>query len=61
VKGGQWANLRLLLNQATSHGYVVRAGSIIICGALGGAKPGEPGRYQADYGDLGSIEFELQK
>jgi acetyl esterase/lipase/2-keto-4-pentenoate hydratase len=61
VKGGQWANLRLLLNQLTSHGYVVRAGSIITCGALGGSKPGEPGKYQADYGELGSIEFELQK
>jgi 2-keto-4-pentenoate hydratase/acetyl esterase/lipase len=61
VKGGQWANLRLLLNQLTSHGYVVRAGSVIICGALGGAKPGEPGKYQADYGELGSIEFELRK
>ena len=61
VTGGQWANLRQLLNQLTSHGYVVRAGSIIICGALGGPKPGEPGKYQADYGELGSIEFELQK
>ena len=61
AKGGQWANLRLLLNQLISHGYVVRAGSIITCGALGGSKPGEPGKYQADYGELGSIEFELQK
>lgn len=61
VKGGQWANLRSLLNQITSHGYVVRAGSIIICGALGGPKAGEAGKYQADYGELGSIEFELKK
>jgi 2-keto-4-pentenoate hydratase/acetyl esterase/lipase len=61
VKGGQWANLRLLLNQLTAHGNTVHAGAIIICGALGGPKPGEPGKYQADYGDLGSIEFELQK
>lgn len=61
VKGGQWANLRLLLNQLTAHGQTVRAGSIIICGALGGPKPGEPGKYQADYGELGSIEFELQR
>jgi len=61
AKGGQWANLRLLLNQLTSHGYVIHAGSIVICGALGGSKPGEPGKYTADYGDLGTIEFELQK
>jgi 2-keto-4-pentenoate hydratase/acetyl esterase/lipase len=61
VKGGQWTNLRMLLNQLTAHGHTVRAGSIVICGALGGPKPGEPGRYQADYGELGSIEFELQK
>jgi 2-keto-4-pentenoate hydratase/acetyl esterase/lipase len=61
VKGGQWTNLRLLLNEVTSHGHIVRAGSVIICGALGGAKPGEPGKYMADYGTLGTIEFELQK
>ena len=61
AKGGQWANLRLLINQLTSHGYVIHAGSIVICGALGGSKPGEPGKYTADYGDLGTIEFELQK
>jgi 2-keto-4-pentenoate hydratase/acetyl esterase/lipase len=60
VKGGQWSNLRLLLNQITAHGQIVRGGSIIICGALGGAKPGEPGKYVADYGDLGAIEFELK-
>ena len=60
VKGGQWSNLRLLLNQITAHGQTVRAGSIIICGALGGAKPGEPGTYIADYGDLGTIQFELK-
>jgi 2-keto-4-pentenoate hydratase/acetyl esterase/lipase len=61
VKGGQWTNLRLLLNQLTAHENTVRAGSIVICGALGGPKPGEAGKYQADYGELGSIEFELRK
>jgi len=60
VLGGQWATLRELLNQITGHGHTVRAGSIIISGALGGPKPAAAGKYQADYGPLGTLEFEIQ-
>ncbi len=60
VKDGQWANLRTLLNQITSQGYVIRAGSLIISGALGKVHAGEPGNYTAEYGELGQIRFRLE-
>ena len=60
ASGGQWANLRTIINQLVDRGYTIRAGSLIISGALGLVHPGEPGRYQADFDKLGSIDFELK-
>ncbi|MFO1457787.1 MAG: hypothetical protein U1G08_00140 [Verrucomicrobiota bacterium] len=60
VAGGQWHNLRRVLNAITRQGYTIPAGSVILGGALGRVPPGEKGRYQASYGSLGSIEFELR-
>jgi 2-keto-4-pentenoate hydratase len=61
IKGGQWANLRQLLNQITAQGHTVRAGAVVISGAVGAAHPAEAGQYRADFGELGTIEFELRK
>lgn len=58
--GGQWHNLRLVLNALTRHGYTIPAGSVILGGALGKIQPGEKGRYEAAFGDLGTITFELK-
>jgi len=58
--GGQWHNLRLVLNSLTRHGYTIPAGSVILGGALGKIQPGEKGRYEATFGELGSIAFELK-
>ena len=58
--GGQWHNLRLVLNSLTRHGYTIPAGSVILGGALGKIQPGEPGRYEATFGELGRITFELK-
>ncbi len=58
--GGQWRNLRLVLNSLTRHGYTIPAGSVILGGALGKIQPGEQGRYEASFGELGSISFELK-
>ncbi|MEO5958933.1 MAG: hypothetical protein ABIZ49_03385 [Opitutaceae bacterium] len=41
VLGGQAQNLMALINQIIDEGHVLHRGDIIICGALGGAKPGE--------------------
>jgi 2-keto-4-pentenoate hydratase len=61
IKHGQWANLRQVLNQLTSLGQTVRAGSLVISGSLGAVHPAQPGKYRAEFGELGTIEFELQK
>jgi 2-keto-4-pentenoate hydratase len=60
VKDGQAALLMALINQIIEQGHVIHRGDIIICGALGGAKPGEKGNYRADFGGLGVIEFKLE-
>lgn len=60
VKDGQAANLMRLINQIVAQGRELHRGDIIICGALGGAKPGVKGRYVADYGALGRIVFTLE-
>ena len=58
--GGQWHNLRLVLNSLTRHGYTIPAGSVILGGARGKIQPGEPGRYEATFGEMGTIAFELK-
>lgn len=58
--GGQWHNLRLVLNTLTRSGYVIPAGSVILGGALGKIHPGDKGRYEAAFGELGTITFELK-
>ncbi len=60
VNGGQARHLMTLINQIIDQGHVLRKGDIIICGALGGAKPAAKGNYIADYGPLGRIEFKLE-
>jgi 2-keto-4-pentenoate hydratase/acetyl esterase/lipase len=60
VKFGQAVNLMTLINQIIDQGHVIRRGDLIICGALGGAKPAEKGRYTAAFGPLGAITFELR-
>lgn len=61
VKGGQWGNLRQVLNEITRHGYTIPAGSVILGGALGKIHPGKSGSYVADYGEYGRIEFEIRQ
>ena len=60
VNGGQWGNLRQILNEITRHGYTIPAGSVILGGALGVIQPGNPGKYEADYGEAGIIRFEIR-
>jgi 2-keto-4-pentenoate hydratase len=60
AKGGQWENLLSILNQITGQGYVIKAGDVIICGALGQVHPGEPGRYEARFGEAATLKFEVR-
>lgn len=60
ASGGQWHNLRHVLNSLTRAGYTIPAGSVILGGALGRIQPGEKGGYEATFGPLGTIRFELR-
>jgi 2-keto-4-pentenoate hydratase len=60
VQGGQWASLMTLINQIVDQGYTLRSGDLIICGALGPVHPVTPGKFQAEFGPLGAIAFELK-
>ena len=57
--GGQMQALTWLINKTVSLGRSIGPDDILMTGALGGAAPGEVGRYVAQFGELGSIEFEL--
>jgi len=58
--GGQWENLRTLINQIVDQGRVIREGDIILSGAIGGPQAAKKGAYSADYGQLGKIELQLK-
>lgn len=62
VPPGHWDILRRLLNQITGQGYTLHAGDLILCGSTGPqiTAPGVAGKYQADFGPLGGIEFEVK-
>ena len=55
--GGPHAALAWMLGEARARGLAVADGMLLITGACGGIHPAEPGRYVADYGSLGRIEF----
>jgi 2-keto-4-pentenoate hydratase len=59
-KAASWHELRLLLNQITAQGYMLHAGDLILCSAPGKIQPAEAGKYQADFGGLGAIDFEIK-
>ncbi len=56
----QWKALELAINQSIEQGYTIQKDDIIITGALGKILPIEPGKYFADYGDLGSLEIMVE-
>ena len=59
IMGGQWQALMWLVNATLDLGYQVQAGHLFLSGALGRPHPGQPGRYLADYGAFGRIDFEV--
>jgi 2-keto-4-pentenoate hydratase len=60
TKGGQWENLKTLINQIVDQGRVIHEGDIILSGAIGGPQPASRGKYSADYGQLGKVELSVQ-
>ncbi len=60
VNGGQAQVLMTLINQIVEQGRILHRGDIITTGALGGAKPAEKGKYSANFGALGRIDFTIE-
>ena len=58
--GDQWQAALWLINTMIEQGWTLEAGQLIITGALGNMIPGKAGKYVADYGDFGKIEFEIR-
>ena len=56
----QWEDALWLANNLIKHGWILEPGQILLAGARGSAVPGKPGKYHADFGELGSISFEVK-
>lgn len=59
VMGDQWAALLFLVEKLDARGHQIKAGDIVITGAMSGLLPAEPGTYEIDYGEFGTIGFEI--
>ncbi|MFH1139300.1 MAG: fumarylacetoacetate hydrolase family protein [Pseudomonadota bacterium] len=58
--GGQYQALLWLANSVVSRGGKLEKGAFVITGATGQMIPGKPGRYKAEFGPLGTIEFTVE-
>jgi 2-keto-4-pentenoate hydratase len=58
--GDQWKALLWLVNGAIEKGYTLEPGQVLITGAMGQMIPGKPGKYEADYGALGTLSFTVK-
>lgn len=59
LMGSQWEALKWLVNRVIELGYVVEPGHLLMTGSLGPAHPAVPGRYVANFAELGAIEFDV--
>ena len=57
--GGQWQALTWLVNHLLDLGYNLNAGDLLITGSLGKMIPAQEGSFEADFGELGKIEFKI--
>ena len=58
--GDQWQALLWLVNGVVKQGWAIEPGQILITGALGKMTPAKPGKYEAKFGDLGTIDFSVK-
>lgn len=57
--GGQWETLRKTINTLVGLGYTIEPDQFISNGALGKIIKAEPGTYEADFGPLGVVVFDV--
>ncbi len=60
ASGDQWQAALWMVNKMIDQGWTIEPGQLLITGALGKMIPGKPGKYTADYGTLGMIQFEIR-
>jgi len=58
--GDQWGVLKWAVNDIIARGGHVKKDYIILTGVISKAIPAKPGKYVADYGPFGKIEFEYK-
>lgn len=58
--GDPWTAALWLVNVAVARGRVVEPGHVLTTGVIGKRIEAEPGRYSADFGTLGRIDFEVR-
>jgi len=58
--GEPWRQLRAVVNQLTARGYTLRAGDLIVCEDAEWLQPGEPGHYEAKFGETTTLRFEIR-
>ena len=59
--GGPQQAARWVAEEANRRGFELSDGTLILGGACGTVVPAAAGRYIADYGRLGTIEFEIDE
>ncbi len=57
VLGDQFTAAAWIVNYALEQGYSLKAGHVLMTGALGTTHPAEVASYRADYGEFGAVEF----
>ena len=58
--GSQWGGLRAVARQVLATGRTIRPGDLVMTGRIGARPWLTPGRYQADYGPLGDVDFTVE-
>jgi 2-keto-4-pentenoate hydratase len=57
VMDGQLHALTWLINEVLSQGYIIQPEQFLITGSIGAMIPAKPGKYRADFAQLGEIKF----
>jgi 2-keto-4-pentenoate hydratase len=60
TSNAQWTKLIAVVNQIVGQGYALHSGDLVLCGPVGQALEAKPGKYHADFGALGALDFELK-
>ena len=56
---GQWSSLLVVVNLIVANGRHIRPGQVVLTGKIGDKKDLHPGAYRANYGPLGTTDFQI--